>query len=556
MGNVKKAARYYLFRERVNISKRVNWFLFFLRRIPWLGKKISPHVYQAYSFKTIFFFIVAVVSVIFSILVKGLAIGGSAGMVWLFDLIIHHGESGLGISEYLLSGLFLWFILTAAINVYNIWFSQVEPKTLEFMENFHLSKKFFTKAYLLIYTLINGIYYIVIAGLIAWLLDAWILALAIPLLYLTLGYLCYYLARVILSKNRIPLMTQAIITIIGILIAFAIGVVLPIFTGVSWISNIIFSSITIIIAIMISVVSFIGIHNFKREDEYLSSVLERSTLISEGAKNIHTHTAANVQKKMMVTDSVGRFENKKGNSYLNALLFDRYQKMFRKIILIRLAITGVMIVATLAAALFLTDVFDEAELVLIPMLNIIIIPVWISMFSVGRKVIQIVFVNCDSALLNYPFYRKKEVILSGFFERLKKTFLLNSVLIIAPLVMALIIGFNNDMNFSFVWVMAVILISLLTLFSFHELFLYYILQPFATDMQVKSPLYTIITIAISMVIWGIVGGGFGGGTDLMEMLSGSQWQIAIILVGITVIYMLLGTFSLYKFGSKTFKAKS
>jgi len=554
MGNIRKATRYYLFRERVNISKRVNGFLYFLRKLPLVGKKISPNVYQSYGLKHILFILVAIASVLMAVATKGLMIGFYAGLVWTFDFTFHAGTGSMDFASYIWAGLFLWFMMTFFINnVYNTWFSQVDPKTLEFMDNFHLSKKFFIKAKTLIDGVINGVYYFPIAILLGWLTDSWMLVLALPVLYMALTFLGYYLSRIVLSGNKIALMTQSFIIIGGVVFTLAIGILVPIFTDAAWIV-IIFSPIIIAISLLVALGCFFGILKFKREDHYLAVVLDRSTAISEGAKNIAADTTTNVQKKMTVTDSRGRFEDKKGNAYLNAILFDRYKKEFRKILRTRLIATGVIVLAFFVINQFWSDFLGDAT-GLIPLLNIIFIPMWISMFSVGRKMVQIVFLNCDNAMLHYPFYREKSVILSGFLDRLKRTFMFNSVLALAPLLMWVIIGFSNEMDFSFLPMTLLILITVIALFSFHDLFLYYILQPFAGDMQVKSPMYFIINMASSMVVWMVVGGGFGGGTDLMSLLFESQWQIAIILAILTVVYVGLGMLALHKFASKTFKAR-
>jgi len=550
MGNVKNSIRYYLFRERVNISTRVNGFLYFLRKLPLVGKKITPNVYQSYGLKHVLFILVAIGSVLLGVVAKGLMVGFYAGLIWIFDNLIHDDIGSMDIGGYIWAGLFLWVMMTFFINnVYNIWFSQVEPKVLEFMDNFRLPKKFFIRAKTLIDGVIDGIYYFPAAILFGWLTGSWILVLALPILYMALTFSGYFLSRLVLSKHKIALMTQSFIIIFAIILVFAVGVLLPILTGVAWVETIIFSSVITLANLLVGIGAFIGILNFEQEDLYLAVVLDRSTAISEGAKNIHTTTTENVQKKMTVTDSRGRFENKKGNAYLNALLFDRYRKEFRKILRFRLIATGVVVLAFLVLSRFWGD-FTENVSELIPLLNILFIPIWISMFSVGRKMVQVVFLNCDNAMLHYPFYREKNVILSGFFDRLKRTLVFNSALMIAPLALALIIGFTGG-DFSFFPMTALILISVVALFSFHDLFLYYILQPFAQDMQVKSPAYFIINMISSMGIWFII----GGGGDLVDMLFTSGTVFALTLLGVTVGYTIVGSLALIKFAPKTFKAR-
>jgi len=548
MESIKKALRYLLFYERVNVSKRVNGVLYFLRKLPWLGKKIPKTVYKSYRVKMVLFALVAMVTVAMNVAIKGGIIAGYSGLVWLFDYLIHPNGSEMDLLSYLWGGIFLWLAMTIFINVYNIWFSQVEPKILEFMDNFHLPKKFFIKSKQMIDPLIHGIYYVPVAVLVAWLLNSWVSVVAIPVFYVTLSYFGYVLARLVLSRNKLPMMTQAILVIVSVIITLIIGILLPILTGVNWVQEVVVSPVMTGMALLVAVASFYGILTFKRETEYLAVVMDRSTAVSEGAKNIHAHTTQNVQKKMSISTDRGKFDHKTGNAYLNALLFDRYKKMFRKLLLFRLVASGVVILSFAAVTLFWSSWLGN-PLDLVPLLHVIVIPMWIATFSVGRKVVQIVFLNCDTAFLHYPFYRTKAIIVSGFFDRLRRIFLLNGVLAIAPLTVALIIGINSGSDFSFMSITLTILISMLLLFSFHELFLYYMLQPFAEDMQVKSPLYTIITMASSMVIWFVI-------ASQPEFLFESERLVATILAGITILYMGVGTMALQKFAPKTFRAKS
>jgi len=544
MDNVKKALRYLLFHQRVSVSKYVNGLLYFLRKLPWLGKKISKTVYKSYRLKTVLFVLMAIVMVVMNVVTKGAIVAGYMALIWIFDDFVFLNDVDFDL--YLWGGLFLWLTMAIFLNVYNVWFSQVEPKILEFMDNFQLPKKFFIKSKQMVDPFLHGIYYVPAAVLVAWLSGSWLLVAVIPVFYVALSYFGYFLARLVLSRNKIPVMTQGVVVIICILITFSIGILLPIFTGVNWIQNGLFSILAMGIALLIAVVSFYGMLGFKRETEYLAVVIQRSTAISEGAKNIHAQTATNVQKKMDISGDRGNFDHKSGNAYLNALLFDRYQKMFRKLLLFRLAATGVVVIALIAMILFWTD-FTGNVAVLAPLINAIFVPAWVAMFSVGRKVVQIVFLNCDAALLHYPFYRTKDVILSGFFDRLKRIFILNGILAIAPLVVAIIIGFIGD-DFSFIGFTTIALVSILALFSFHELFLYYMLQPFAEDMQVKSPLYTIVTMATSAIIWFVIA---AQPTFLLESVS----FVPFLFAGITVVYIGIGIVTLRKFAPKTFRAK-
>ena len=549
MGNIKKTTRYYMFCKKVNISKRVNGFLYFLRKIPWLGKKISSNVYRSYDLKQTLFVMVAIFSILSEIGLKVLYIAGSAFLVDIIDSLIHPYEASMELQESLLAGVFVWFVLTVLyMNIYNIWNSAVDLKTLQFIDNFNLEKKSFIKSKTLIDAMLHAIYYIPIAIITGWLLDSLIIGFSIPMIYLVGIFISNYLARLVSSRYFARLQMMDIILMIGsAVVALIVGILLPIFIGVAWFQTAISSPVGLILNFIIAFVSLYAIITFKREDYYLSLIIQRSVLIDINVSDnaILTSTTKNIQNKMTVTDSNVKFCNKKGSSYLNALLFNRCKREFQKIILLRLIASAIIIVAFIGLNLFVDDLYDGVS-DWTTLLNLIFIPVWVSLFSVGRKVVQTVFLNCDNAMLHYPFYRTKKVILSGFYDRLKRTFLLNGVLAIAPIVIAFIIGFNT--GFSFIMNTFVVLISLLALFSFHELFLYYILQPFADDMQVKNPLYSIITGISSFALWIFIG---SSGDAIFEL----PMLFTIILVIVTAIYIVIGLILIAKFAKKTFKAK-
>lgn len=552
MGTVKKARRYLLFGEKVHLAQRVNGFLYFLKRIPWLGRKISPDVYRAYRFKGALFVLVAIVSVLISMVTKGFFVVGSALLVSVGEWVVEHIFSfdvALTWQEFVWGGLFVWLLLSLLMGIYQIWFAQIEPGTLELMDQFHLPKKSFVRSMMMKDVGLNAVYYVPTAVAVSWLLDSFILAVGMPILYVALGCLSHYLARLVRSKHPFSLMKHGLMLLIGAVGFLAAGMLLPLIVGIRWIETVIFSPISVVVSLVVAFIACRGILTFKNESHFLAIVINRSTAIYEAAEQLTQNTTQKVQQKLVVTDLHGQFDGQKGSAYLNALLFERYKREFRKMVLTRLLISAIVIVMFGALTIFWTDLFiDPSEL--IPVLHLLGMPIWISMFSVGRKMVQTIFINCDNAMLYYPFYRTKEVIVASFYDRLKRTFVLNSVLGITPLaVVAIILMANQTFDLVAVVTSLLILTSLLALFSFHELFLYYMLQPFAEGMEVKSPLYTVITGISSAVSWLIVG------MDLPNTWLISDTLVGLLLAVVTLIYMGIGFVVLGKLAPKTFRAK-
>ena len=96
-------------------------------------------------------------------------------------------------------------------------------------------------------------------------------------------------------------------------------------------------------------------------------------------------------------------------------------------------------------------------------------------------------------ILRYFWYQEKYNLhrtVNGFFYYLRKL----------PLV-GQSIPESIFKSYSFKSALFLLLISLTALFSFHDLFIYYILQPFTKDMEVINPVYKFLSGALYWVAY-------------------------------------------------------
>ncbi len=161
----------------------------------------------------------------------------------------------------------------------------------------------------------------------------------------------------------------------------------------------------------------------------------------------------------------------------------------------------------------------------------------------GSIVTQAMFYNCDHAMLTYNFYREKDVILGLFKRRLISIIKIN-------LIPSIIIGIGNSILFylsggtslityisSFMYI-----VMFSVFFSVHYLVLYYLLQPYNKDMQMKKISYGVasfLTYYFSYVVF-------------WDLVVNSVILSIISIVGV-VIYILLGLFLVYRFAPRTFR---
>lgn len=165
--------------------------------------------------------------------------------------------------------------------------------------------------------------------------------------------------------------------------------------------------------------------------------------------------------------------------------------------------------------------------------------------SLGKAIVQMVFVNCDISMLYYPFYREKETILSGFNYRFIKSMFYNGVFAGSIFVGFLLWDLLNGLQASwyFIGVLFLLLTSLTALFSFHELFIYYLLQPFTGDMRVVNPVYKFVSGVLYWISY----------INLRLHVSGFAYSIVVSMV--LLLYVFVGYVLIIRFAPKTFKIK-
>lgn len=102
---------------------------------------------------------------------------------------------------------------------------------------------------------------------------------------------------------------------------------------------------------------------------------------------------------------------------------------------------------------------------------------------------------------------------------------------------------NFYLSWQFFGTLLLLLLALGILFSFHELFIYYLLQPFTVDMSVKSPLYKVITWVFYYFAY------------MNTQVRATGFLYVIFISIISILYVAIGLVVIYKMAPKTFKIK-
>ena len=203
----------------------------------------------------------------------------------------------------------------------------------------------------------------------------------------------------------------------------------------------------------------------------------------------------------------------------------------------------ILFIGIVILLLFNQDIYSEINSLFLTYLPYFVFIMYL--LNRGQTVTQAMFINCDHSMLTYRFYRTPKVILGLFRERLKTLILVNLLpaLIIAialPVLLFISGGTDNPLNYL---VLFISILAMSIFFSVHYLVLYYLLQPYNIQTEVKSGTYKIVQWLTYFVCYYMI-----------------QIQLPTISFGIAVsifcvLYSLISLFLAYKYAPKTFKLR-
>ena len=246
---------------------------------------------------------------------------------------------------------------------------------------------------------------------------------------------------------------------------------------------------------------------------------------------------ASIDAKVMINS------NKKGYGYFNELFIKRHRNILtRSAIITSLIALGVILIT------FIGTLIDKQVYIDINKMTLTSLPYFVFIMYVinrGSVITQAMFINCDSSMLNYRFYRQPKVILELFKKRLKTLIKINMIpsLVIAiglPFLLFVTGGTSNDLNYILLFIS---IISLSVFFSVHHLVIYYLLQPYDINMKAKSSTYSIVNGITYFICY------------LCIDLSYPTLIFATFVTLFSVIYILAALYLVYKYAYKTFKLK-
>ncbi|MEK3920873.1 MULTISPECIES: hypothetical protein [unclassified Paenibacillus] len=239
------------------------------------------------------------------------------------------------------------------------------------------------------------------------------------------------------------------------------------------------------------------------------------------------HDLARPSSSNLHVNEQSAFE-KKGYEQLHEIFVTRHTTLLRAPFHRRLL--AIMIMGILLPLLVL--IFkDHLSLNSIDRFSPFIIMVMLNL-TVGSQICKALFCHCDKPLMRYPFYRQhaKKHFLLRFRSILSINLKLGSCLAAVLSVSILVLTGGEDISLLLpIWV---ITIALAVFFSIHHLLLYYVIQPYTTEFETNSPLFSFVNglISLSFIVAMFLGPTLWGLTAVIMVLTLAYLSSAVLLV--------------------------
>ena len=296
--------------------------------------------------------------------------------------------------------------------------------------------------------------------------------------------------------------------------------------------------IALIIPSVISLIYLFKIRDYRFMYKRLSQMT--NTMDSKNEKDYLKQSMLEVRDKDKKIDST-LIDKKEGYDLFNTIFFQRHREILMRSAK-KYSIVLIVIYAVLSYVMIKYSNYNKSIAELIHYkLSIFIMIMFI--INRGSIITQAMFFNCDHAMLRYNFYREPKVILELFKKRLQTVVKVN-------LLPAFVIGIGNTIllyissnNYSILTVItSFIFVLLLSIFfSVHYLVIYYLLQPYNKNMELKKASYTIVTLITYVATF---------------LLTGIVLQPEILsIIGLlfVVTYLIISLALISKFAPRTFK---
>lgn len=239
-----------------------------------------------------------------------------------------------------------------------------------------------------------------------------------------------------------------------------------------------------------------------------------------------------------------KYEEKEGYDYLNAIFFERHKRIVSRAVKSRIIIILAVGLIGAVALLFVGEQMKQKTFeAMTQMMPVMVFVMYLE--STGGRICKAMFFNCDISLLKYGYYREADAILKNFKIRLRKLLMLDAVpaAIICGMILLWTLLCGEILS---VWKVIPLMAGSLLLFAFFclfHLFMYYITQPYTEEKTVKSPIFSVVNALVYF------------GCYLCLQIQTGSWLFTLGVLAVTIIFIPLSYFCVFRFAPKTFKIR-
>ncbi|UVI33265.1 hypothetical protein [Paenibacillus spongiae] len=526
----------------IRISSAANVFLYYVQKLPLIGKLITDsHYYAGTNIKKAASVIVLILRLIWGFVSR------LAYMGLLIYLPVTGFGSTLSMEDQLQLFIHIFFLLSFVIaGIGNI--SVLEPKREKYVavKLMRLSPKRYMQASLGFRYVMFFIYLTPSVILFGSLLGASLIQAVLLTVTVTMWrVLCEYLHLKLFDKINVVLIKQTAIVWLVIGLGNAAAYAPLLLRQVPVTGSLLISWPSVLVITAAGVIASVQLARYRDYRSAVDAATKRDDPLLDLGRMMNEAQKTSVQSKdsdySLERYQQDKLKSKEGYAYLNAIFFARHRSLIRQPVNKRLAIIGALGAAGAVIALM----SDPAAHYLRSNLGAVFPYMFIAMYfmAVGERICKAMFFNCDLSLLRYSYYRRAAY--EHFRIRLIRIMSLN-LLIAAALgaaVMLITVAAGGDVLGREVLLLWVTIIALSVFFSIHHLFMYYIFQPYATELNVKNPLYYVVTMLIS------------GLSGICIFVQVQAHIFSSIVITATLAYMLMALILVRKQGSRTFRVK-
>lgn len=294
-----------------------------------------------------------------------------------------------------------------------------------------------------------------------------------------------------------------------------------------------------IFTIIIGTLSLIYLFNIKDYKLMYKRLNNKVNVMdSDNEKAYLKQAMVEVKKKDIELDSK-KIKGKKGFDLFNTIFFERHKE-----ILLRSAKKYALIIGIIYIILIFICYTNNIYLKQISnfLNNRLAIFVFVMYFvNRGAIITQAMFFNCDHAMLSYNFYREPKTLLGLFKKRLITVIKVNLLpAITIGIGNAIILGLNNTSIFT-IMCMIIFIICLSIFFSTHYLVIYYLLQPYNKNMEMRKISYSITTLLTYIVCY-----------QMFSLVLNIN-ILSIFGIMFSCLYIIISLVLVYKIAPQTFK---